>query len=156
MKHVNFNAAALWCPSQPWGSYIPQGAVTPAQPTTTYGYNAWCMDPGYYGRKLPTSGKAMPRKQAQSIQSPGSLFILADSGVVVASFFTNSHMIEPPHTTYGPGSSTHFRHLGRTVALCADAHADAFDRDGGTTNATVQSLGTVGPDNTPHYDDRYP
>ncbi len=62
----------LWCPSLRWGTYVPQGAVN--EPTTTYGYNAWCLDPPGWGRPLP-------RKQGSDILQSASLFVFGDSAM---------------------------------------------------------------------------
>ena len=150
MKYLDYEQRALLCPSQPWGSYLPQGLASEA--TTTYGYNAWCLDPAFY------LGPSAPRKRANMVKNPSGLFVFADSGLVLSgvNILSNSHMIEGPVTKWGLNTcaSTHFRHLGLTGALCADGHAAAFDREGGGMTNTRYSLGFVGKTNSPHYDDQ--
>ena len=67
----------------------------------------------------------------------------------------NSTSLDPVTMgTWGPNftPTTHFRHLGRTNALCADGHAGAFDLEGGSMLQEEYNLGFVGADNVPHYD----
>lgn len=159
MKSINYRQALLLCPSQPWGSYVPQGGAT--ETTTTYGYNAWCLHPSMWGRTQ--NGQPMPRKRANQVQNPSALFVLADSGLANLGglgIFQNSHMIDPPIIGFGSSvypnttPTTHFRHLGQANAACADGHAAAFDREGGPMPNSRYKLGFVGPRNKPHYDDQ--
>ena len=78
MKQCENNLAYLWCPSLQWGSYVPQSNVD--EPTTTYGYNAWCLDPGVWGRR-DAQNKPIPRKRVQDLTNPSELFVFADSGM---------------------------------------------------------------------------
>jgi len=146
----------LQCPSLPWGSYVPQAGVH--EPTTNYGYNAWCLDPRIWGR-TDASGEPLPRKQAGDLKKPAELFVFADAamcwspaGVPV---FQNSTSLDP--VTLGPWGpnltpTTHFRHNERTNALCADGHAAGFGLEGGRMIQEDQNLGFVGKSNVPHYD----
>ena len=70
--------STMWCPKQPWGTYVPQGNVS--EPTTNYGYNAWCLDPEAWRRKTQ-SGVPMRRKKRMDIDRPGELFVFADSAM---------------------------------------------------------------------------
>ena len=156
MAHCEYMLAVLWCPSLKWGTYVPQGTYV-NEPTTTYGYNAWCLDPRIWGRNV--DGVPLPRKRDSDLASPSELFVFADSGLAWApagvSVFQNSTSLDPPDLgAWGPSTTatTHFRHLGRTNALCADGHADSFDLEGGQMLDTQNQLGFVGADNVPHYD----
>lgn len=146
---------AFWCPSQPWGSYLPQGSAK--EPTTTYGYNAFCLDPNAWGRK-DSSGKLMPLKRTADIKNPSDLFVFADSGMTWKTSgvvgFQNSSSLDPLRTQWGINKygTTHFRHLSRTNALCADGRADSFDREGSNLTNADALLGFVGTSNVPHYD----
>jgi len=146
----------LWCPSLPWGSYVPQAGVD--EPTTTYGYNAWCLDPGLWGRR-DDNGKLLPRKRASDLGRATELFVFADTGLYWAPagvpIFQNSTSLDPVTLgAWGPNftPTTHFRHQGRTNALCADGHAAPFGREGGRLLVPDRNLGFVGTENAPHYD----
>ncbi|MCP4379540.1 MAG: type II secretion system protein, partial [bacterium] len=78
METASMPLSGLWCPEQQWGTYVPQGGVS--EPTTNYGYNAWCLDPPAWNRKN-ASGESMPRKKRNDINNPGELFVFADSAM---------------------------------------------------------------------------
>ena len=156
MKQCENNLAYLWCPSLKWGSYVPQRNVD--EPTTTYGYNAWCLAPEVWGRR-DSQNKPMPRKQAQDLTNPSELFVFADSGMFWSPagvpIFQNSTSLDPPSLgAWGQNNTptTHFRHRHRANALCADGHADSFGPDGGRITHPQYDLGFAGADNVPHYD----
>jgi prepilin-type N-terminal cleavage/methylation domain-containing protein len=145
MKYLDNDLARLWCPCQPWGSFVPQGGAK--EPTTTYGYNQRGLDPGW-----DSTGTL---KKSSEIKHPGLLFVFADSGLVLTNVLMNSHMIVGPKA-YGPNTSptTQFRHLGQTAALCVDGHASGFDLEGGDMPDAVNRLGFVGlttKASNPHY-----
>ncbi len=155
MKYQDYALGHLWCPSLAWGTYVPQGGVNEA--TTTYGYNAWCLDPAFWGR-VDSHGKPMPMKRDTALTKPAELFVFADSGMYWApsgvSIFQNSTSLDPLTFPWGANSTptTHFRHLGSTATLCADGHAQLFGLEGGTMLQPNQNLGFVGTNNLPHYD----
>lgn len=147
MNYCGNNLAALWCPEQRWGTYVPQGRVS--EPTTNYGYNAFFL--GGWGK---------PGKQSSQIPNPGELFIFADSamywGPGGVDILQNSTYLEPvfsdqPFWVQTP--TTQFRHRGRSNALCGDGHADSFDPEGWRFAAPYDrlALGFVGTENDPHY-----
>ena len=154
MRYVDDNPAHLWCPRLEWGSYVPQGGVD--EPTTEYGYNGWCLDPPYWGRR-DDGGNRMKRKRITDLHRPGELFVFADAAMIWAPagvmIVQNSTSLDPPTLTWGPNGTptTHFRHQDRTQALCADGHAQAYDPEGGQMHPEHR-LGFVGASNTPHYD----
>lgn len=155
MGYCDNNLAALWCPKQPWGTYVPQGGVS--EPTTNYGYNAWCLDPPAWGRRDADNNR-MARKHASDVDNPGELFVFADSAMFWApagvDILQNSTHLEPVTGTWVQTPTTHFRHKGKANALCADGRADSFETEGWTFGAKyeAQRLGFVGTRNDPHYD----
>lgn len=156
LKHCGYNVEYLWCPSQPWGSYVPQGGVN--EPTTNYGYNAWCLDPALWARR-DANNHPLPRKRGEDLKAPAQMFVFADSAMYWApggvAILQNSTSLDPVYL--GPvranaTATTQFRHLGRADALCADGHADSFGLEGGAMLQADQNLGFVGERNVPHYD----
>ncbi len=141
MEYVENQLEVLWCPSLPWGSYVPQGGVD--EPTTTYGYNA------YY---LTSSGG---RKRATDIPRPSDLFVFNDSAMHWApggvSILQNSTYLEPVTGNWVQTPTTHFRHDGRTQALCADGRAASFGLQGQEMLIPENNLSFVGGENDPHY-----
>jgi len=156
LKHCGYNVAYLWCPSQSWGTYVPQGGVN--EPTTNYGYNAWCLDPPFWMRR-DADNKPMPRKRTDDLKDTAQLFVFADSAMYWAPggvpILQNSTSLDPVELgAWGANATptTHFRHLGKTGALCADGRADSFGLEGGALLQPDQNLGFVGAHNVPHYD----
>jgi len=146
----------FWCPQLPWGSYVPQGRVN--EPTTTYGYDAWCLDPPFWGRK-DAKGNPMPTKRVADLKNPSDLFVFADSAMfwkpAGVPIFQNSTSLDP--VTLGAWGdnktpSTHFRHMDKVNALTADGRAGSFGLEGGTMLDAEHKLGFVGASNVPHYD----
>ena len=159
LKYCDYNLAYLWCPSLPWGSYEPQSKDRGvSEPTTTYGYNQYCLSPNVpvtvNGKKV---SKQMPIKTEQ-IVNPANLFVFADSACVdiwsSVSTFKNSTILEPVFLNGNPNKTgtTHFRHQGKTDALCADGHSQAFGLEGRQMTVPQFNLGFVGTTNSPHYD----
>lgn len=145
LKQCNYNLAYLWCPSFRWGTYTPQGGYV-SEPTTTYGYNARYLDPGLNGKTC---------RKATAVPRPAGLFVLADSAMSWApagvTIFQNSTYLEPVAGSWVQTPTNHFRHRGRTGALCADGHAGLFDTEGWNLDTTT-NLGFVGTRNNPHYE----
>lgn len=155
MKYLDYDLGRLWCPNLTWGSYVPQGGVN--EPTTCYGYNAWALFPSLWGRK-DSDGKLMPIARIGQIKNPSKLFVFADSALYWkiggVNIMQNSTSLDPVSTTWGPNltPTTHFRHQGKTAALCADGHADMYGLEGGQMLKPQQNIGFVGAANAPHYD----
>ena len=156
LAYCDMGLRAFWCPSLPWGSYVPQGTCN--EPTTTYGYNAWCLDPAFWG-KTDEKGQPVPPKRVEELKNPIDLFVFADSGMFWAPagvpIFQNSTSLDP--VTLGSWGvnhtpTTHFRHLGTANALTADGRAASFNLEGGTLLDPAHNLGFVGANNVPHYD----
>lgn len=156
LRYCNYQLDPLWCPLLPWGSYVPQGSVN--ERTTTYGYNAWCLDPALWNRR-DASNIPMKLKRSSDITSPTQLFVFVDSAMywirLGVPLFQNSTSLDPVTLTGGMANTTpttHFRHRDRTNALLADGHAATFDLEGGTMPQPTYKLGFVGTQNVPHYD----
>ncbi len=156
MKYLDYDPAYLWCPSLKWGQYIPQGGVN--EPTTTYGYNAWCLDPQVWARR-DDRGRSMTRKSTSSLSEPSKLFVLADSAMYWSpcgvGILQNSTSLDP--VTLGDWGrnttpTTHFRHGGETNVLCADGHSATYGPNGGEIFHPQHNIGFVGKKNVPHYD----
>lgn len=136
---------ALLCPSLPWGEYVPESGMR--KPTTTYGYNAFCLDPKGYG----ITGA---RKTRESIRDPGRLFVFVDAATTTFNAFQNYSIVDVPEPPQGMqrNPSTHFRHVGSMAnALCADGHAASFDTEDEGMDDEGNLLSFVGKLNLPHY-----
>ncbi|MBL7134805.1 MAG: prepilin-type N-terminal cleavage/methylation domain-containing protein [Phycisphaerae bacterium] len=144
MTTVDGMLEMLWCPSMPWGSYVPQGWYV-SEPTTTYGYNAYSLDPGLNGQGT-TSLADIPR--------PSGLFVFNDSAmfwrVGGRGLFQNSTYLEPVSGNWVQQPTSHFRHKGKTNALTADGHAASYEPRDWNLDPT-HNLGFVGKKNSPHY-----
>ena len=155
LKASNGPLGAMWCPMQPWGTYVPQGKVS--EPTTNYGYNAWCLDPGAWWR-MNEAGEPMRRKKRNDINNPSELFVFADSAMYWSpggvGIMQNSTHLEPVSGTWVQTPTTHFRHNGRTNAVCVDGSADSYGPEGWMFEGQYKDvkLGFVGTENRPHYD----
>jgi general secretion pathway protein G len=156
LRYMGTSSQPLWCPSMAWGQYIPQGGVN--ERTTEYGYNAWCLDPAFWGRR-DAKNRPMPLKRITDLRSPGMLQVLADSGMFWkpggVSIFQNSTSLDPVTLSWGSNTTptNHFRHRSLTTnALLADGHAQAFEVAGGKLAQPDALLGFIDGDNNPHYD----
>jgi prepilin-type N-terminal cleavage/methylation domain-containing protein/prepilin-type processing-associated H-X9-DG protein len=142
------NLALFWCGALPWGSYVPQGNVS--EPTTTYAYNAWYLDPASYKWDFTLRPKTISQ-----IPDPSALFVFNDGALLdvwaAGGVLKNSTHMEPPEETYVQTPTTHFRHQGRSNALLADGHAAEFDLEGSPMLLPDYDLGFVGRHNAPHY-----
>jgi len=149
MAYIGNNVNFLACPSQPFGSYVPQSGAE--EQTTNYGYNAYFLSPPGAGRVPP------PPRPITKVPEPAKLFVFNDSamywdpeGVYI---LQNSAYLEPvfPGGTFMQQPTSHFRHTDRTNALLADGHADRFGLEGGTKLDRTNKLSFVGTENYPHY-----
>ena len=84
------------CPSQPWGSYVPQGGAR--QPTSTYGYNGYYLSP----EKTPGWGSQIghrPWQRLSTLGSPDRLLVFADAllgGEFKGDPLRNCALLDPP------------------------------------------------------------
>ncbi len=144
MEAFGSELGLLQCPSMLWGSYIPQGWYV-SEPTTTYGYNAFFLDPALNGTTC---------KRLGDVREPTKLFVFNDA----AMFWTvggrdilqNSTYLEPVSGNWVQQPTSHFRHNGKTNALTADGHAASYGTEGWTLDEK-HNLGFVGKQNYPHY-----
>lgn len=148
LQYTDHGVELFWCEALHWGDYVPQGNVS--ERTTTYAYNSWYLDPASYQWDF----SLRPRMISQ-IPDPTSLFVFNDAAVLdvwaAGGVLKNSTHMEPPEETYVQTPTTHFRHGGRSNALCADGHAAAFDLEGSTMIVPDFDLGFAGRHNEPHY-----
>jgi prepilin-type N-terminal cleavage/methylation domain-containing protein len=154
MNTLDDRLEMLWCPSMRWGEYTPQGQQV-AEPTTTYGYNAFCLDPAFWGRR-DSDNQPLPRKRVTDLPQPDELFVFADAamqwtpwGVTI---LQNSTSLDPVLTDWGPNNTptTHFRHDTQAATLRADGHARRVKPASASLNDA--DIGFADTDNDPHYD----
>jgi prepilin-type N-terminal cleavage/methylation domain-containing protein len=156
LKEANASLSALWCPMQPWGTYVPQASVS--EPTTNYAYNAWCLAPPPWSKKNMSGGEPLRPKKRNDIENPGELFVFVDSAMYWApggvNIQQNSSYLEPVSGNWTQTPTTHFRHAGRTNAVCVDGSADSYGPEGWEFKGKYKDtkLGFVGTKNYPHYD----
>lgn len=128
--------SVLDCPSQPWGTYSPQGNAENPQITSTYGYN------GYYLVPSKTPGWAdyigfRPWKRIFDVRNPSELFVFADA-MIGGRPQANTALLDPPTLYDGGGGwehnstpTTSFRHVrgrGNSPGAAATARADGSVR----------------------------
>jgi prepilin-type N-terminal cleavage/methylation domain-containing protein/prepilin-type processing-associated H-X9-DG protein len=137
------NATSVYqCPSQPWGTYRPQGPNRSI--TSTYGYNGYFLSPKYTPGWGPTIGHR-PWQRTSSVPQPSSLLVFGDAMLGLSTSATgpsaiaNNALLDPPMLFDGqtwnenPSPTTSFRHnttrqdrIGAANTLLADGHARSF------------------------------
>ena len=144
MESFGSTLGLLQCPSMPWGSYTPQGWYV-SEPTTTYGYNAYFLDPALNGQTC---------KRLPDVREPTTLFVFNDAAmfwtIAGKDILQNSTYLEPVSGNWVQQPTSHFRHNGKTNALTADGHAASYGPEGWKLD-TKHNLGFVGKKNYPHY-----
>ena len=144
MESLGGELGLLHCPSLPWGTYTPQGWYV-SEPTTTYGYNAYSLDPALNGQTC---------KSLSDVREPTKLFVLNDAAmfwtVAGKDIVQNSTYLEPVTGNWVQQPTSHFRHNGKTNALTADGQAGSYGLEGWDLDPT-HKLGFVGTRNYPHY-----
>lgn len=157
------------CPSQPWGSYRPQGPSK--QPTSTYGYNGYYLSPA----ETPGWGDQIayrPWRRVDEVPQPTKLLVFADAmvpPVVRTQMPSNSALLDPPMLFTGSGQpdpwirnefpTTSFRHmkrrnsagLGLTCGVHADGSGSSHAPDPGALVNTPLGIGSISVDNDPWY-----
>jgi len=140
------------CPSQPWGTYVPQGRSR--RPTTTYGYNGYYLCPASVPGWSAAIGRR-PWRTTESVKDPGKVFVLADTLLPWRNQVKSCCLLDPPWTYTGRTwrrnrfTTLCFRHLGRANVFFADGHVDGVE-----PTALVDEeheIGYVGESNAPHY-----
>jgi len=175
------NNSVFECPSQPWGTYRPQGPSRTV--TSTYGYNGYYLSPSKTPGWAATIGHR-PWQTLASIEQPTLLMAFADT--LLPSFGNalpmNCALLDPPLLFAGAsgGSSggaggggsgsgsgsggswtpntsptTAFRHgskNGRTTAAAlADGHAETLRPDPISGSSPHPGIGSVTTTNAPRY-----
>lgn len=151
-------AGAYECPSQPWGTYTPQGAT--GQLTSTFGYNGYFLAPAS-SPGWNTTIRHRPWQNLDRLSRPQEIFAFADAALPWGTGVKNTALLDPPWIYSKSGSSgwwtanlsatTSFRHAGFTNAACADGHVASYGPSGGRLVSTAHQIGSVGADNDPHY-----
>lgn len=167
--HVDHRRGFLWpylhaelrsdgvfeCPSQPWGSYQPQGAA--GSVTSTYGYNGYYLCPPHTpGWRFRIGHR--PWQRLEFISDPARLFAIADAMIELGGELRNSALLDPPWLYQRRGRwrrnaspTTAFRHSGRANALCADGHVGRWRAAGSPRDVAGVPLGSAAQFNDPHY-----
>jgi len=151
------------CPSQPEGTYIPQGST--GQLSTTYGYNGYYLCPPKTPGWSFTIG-SQRWKRVSHVLRPSDVFVFGDTLLPGSSIPRSSSLLDPPMLYEGDGEwrinqspTSAFRHHagggrgshGAMNAAASDGsvqlhHASpdwiVFERFG---------IGSVGTENGPHY-----
>ena len=146
------------CPSQPPGTYEEmQGAVRGAI-TSTYGYNGYYLSPGQTPGWKGHIGHR-PWQNLDRLPRPQEVFTFADTMIEWSGKLKNCALLDPPFTytvtshTWRRNShpTTIFRHLGLANAAHADGHVAAVASTESLITQAEFHIGSVGPDNGPHY-----
>jgi prepilin-type N-terminal cleavage/methylation domain-containing protein len=147
------------CPSQPWGTYVPQGGAQ--SPTSTYGYNGYYLSPS----RTPGWGSMIgtrPWRRLSEIERPCELFVFADT-LLAMEPARNCALLDPPWLWDGfewyenDSPTTAFRHQrprsGEGVAAVARADGSAAGVRARPEWLVTPELGigSVGVTNDPHY-----
>ncbi len=144
------------CPEQSWGTYVPQGAGR--HPTTTYGYNGMYLCPPHSGWDWGATGANAPWKTVDEIESPGQVFVLADTLIDFGGYVKNNCLLDGPQIPMGGGNWSSnsyptlcFRHGDKAAVFFADGHLETISKGQATLTSVSHSIGYVGEDNAPHY-----
>lgn len=144
------------CPEQPWGTYVPQGAGR--HPTTTYGYNGLYLSPFHSGWDFAVMGANTHWRTLDEIESPGQVFVFADTLLDFGSYHKNNCLLDGPQTPAGSGNwadnnspTLCFRHRGKACILFADSHFESISKTQATLTSPALNIGYVGEKNAPHY-----
>lgn len=139
------------CPSQPWGTYRPQGATRTI--TSTYGYNGYYLcppaTPGWY----LSIGRRPWLRTAQVLQ-PWDVFVFGDA-LLPGGAPSNNALLDPPWLYAGgywernESPTTAFRHAGRTSAVRADGSASPAKP--AVLVDPIHRIGAASEHNDPHY-----
>jgi prepilin-type N-terminal cleavage/methylation domain-containing protein len=147
------------CPSQPWGTYRPQGPSRSI--TSTYGYN------GYYLSPSKTPGWAeeighRPWRRVADVPLPSSVLVFADALLPGAGSAPpgNTALLDPPRLfsrggggtwRVNPSPTTAFRHaraggrgVGNATIACADGHVEVVRGEASWLTHAAQGIGSVG------------
>jgi prepilin-type N-terminal cleavage/methylation domain-containing protein len=161
MPYLDASLAAksvLECPAQPWGSYRAQPmSFTPAQPTSTYGYNGYFLAPA----STPGWNQQIGTQHWQRLSDlahPDSLFVFADA-MLGGSTPRNCALLDPPMLfsrssgwSANPAPTTSFRHdAGATIAARADGSVARIEGKVEWYSDRAWRIGSVSTSNAPAY-----
>jgi prepilin-type N-terminal cleavage/methylation domain-containing protein/prepilin-type processing-associated H-X9-DG protein len=150
------DASVYECPEQRPDSYQMQGLSKTF--TSTYGYNGYYLTPRYTPGWVFTIGHR-PWQTLENVPNPAAVFAFADTMVLLKDKLKNCALLDPPFWydldcrgwKENPSPTTAFRHARRTNVVCVDGHVERMDLRGGTLVYPEFGLGSVGPENGPHY-----
>lgn len=153
-------ASVYECPSQPWGSYRPQGRA--AAITSTYGYNGYYLSPA----KTPGWSSTISSqrwKRLGDLADPAGLMVFADT-LLPGRTPSNNALLDPPMLYRGRGvwranrsPTTAFRHapgrggIGSAAAVHADGSATATPGKPAWIVDARNAVGSIGTTNDPAY-----
>lgn len=144
------------CPSQPIGTYTPQGDARVL--TSTYGYN------GYYLSPAGTPGwspdiRHRPWQRLDLVGDPARLLTFGDALAVINGVCSNSSLLDPPLVYFAstrtwrrnryPNNA--FRHHGRTMAALADGHVERMQTSRELLTDVRLRIGALSRENDPWY-----
>lgn len=150
------NGSVFECPSQPWGSYRPQGSS--GQPTSTYGYNGYYLSPPHTPGWSNKIGQR-PWRTLDTTPLPQRVLAFADTALDVGDDQPqNNALLDPPMLYQGRGRwrenespTTSFRHRGRTNGLHVDGHVESMGVQSGRMTSPKLMIGSVTDDADPKY-----
>ena len=147
------------CPSQPPGTYRPQGST--GETSTTYGYNGYYLSPPKTPGWSFTIGHQRWKRVAE-IPNPSTLLVFADT-LLAGSRPSSTSLLDPPMLYQGDGEwrenfapTTSFRHQrSGSNGSCNGAHADGSvqaqrAQPEWIVNQT-HAIGSIGTENGPRY-----
>lgn len=148
------------CPSQPWGTYRPQGQ--PRERTSTYGYNGYYLTP----EKTPGWSRTIahrPWRRLSDVVWPTRLLVFADT-MLAGEPPANNALLDPPMLYQGRGRwranrspTTSFRHSarGNGAGSCSTVRADGSGASVAARPAWIvhpeHAIGSIGESNDPWY-----
>jgi hypothetical protein len=130
---------AFECPSQAWGSYVPEGATEEA--TTTYGYNGYYLSPSRTPGWSESIGHR-PWLRLDRVLRPSEVMVFADTMLPGSSSGVgrplSTCLLDPPKI-YAGGTAAWARNSTPTTSF---RHAAGRRRPG--TSSAVRADGSVG------------
>ncbi len=165
---IDFTRGALWpylksetkrsglyeCPSQPWGTYLPQGLTGAV--TSTYGYNGYFLSPAATPGWSWSIGHR-PWVNLDHLPRSSEVFAFADTLLRWGADTRNAVLLDPPWL-YQNGiwrrnefPTTAFRHRGKAMVAHVDGHVAGHGPGRGQVSAEAPRIGSVGDENAPHY-----
>lgn len=148
------------CPSQPWGTYRPQGSARTI--TSTFGYNGYYLTP----EKTPGWSERIghrPWRRISDIVEPSRLLVFADT-LLAGDPPSNNALLDPPMIFRSPGRwrenrapTTAFRHgrasefPGSASGARADGSASLMRGQPAWIVDREHAIGSIGTSNDPWY-----